>query len=775
MQFRYLARVSLFIRSTAFILAAAAPAFADGPDVITGDLNGIQRWGRDASLGITAYSIGTDSCNIGTADVLWVGGNNQHPVIAQNIYRLKNGRFEHIGQSWLKHGFTALTGNLCGTCNGHGGSVLGVGCSDPYGPGLNGDQSRLGPRSEVNAATGVFPYPFGGPPAVVTIDKRLQIHDADLKPALNPGAIYFGECQYVTQDDAAAGNKNNNASYRRCTLTENPTDQFNISLTDSTERTKPAIMAWKDHGLGVNTPDPDVYLFSLDVPNDGRFWVASKATSLGGGMWHYEYAVENLTSDRCAGAFSVPIPPGATITNVGFHDVDYHSGEPYSATDWPAVIGPTSITWATDSYAANLNANALRWGTLYNFRFDANAAPVGSLATITLFKPGTGSTVFGQIRAPASADCNNNGIPDDQDVASGHSADCNADLFPDECELTNNDCDANGVPDECQLATDCNANHIPDICDAVGHDCDANGVPDDCEPDCDANDIADPCDVPPIGALADCDHNLQPDLCQSDCDQNGVIDPCELASGAQRDCNANAIPDNCDVTGISGGVDTLPSGAIEIPIPDADPNGISHSISIPDAGNVEDVNVLVNLSHTFDSDLIISLVHGPTTVVLANHVGGSGNDFTNTNFDDQAATSIGSAAPPFTGSFKPSQPLSAFNTANAAGDWTIHVADTVGIDVGVLHNWTLIVQTTNRPPTSADKNANGIPDECECPTCQGDMNGDSKLDGDDIQAFVAAYTGQFTRCADMLLNGPPLGTQDLAAFVDRLTTGAPCP
>jgi hypothetical protein len=42
-------------------------------------------------------------------------------------------RFEQIGQSQVKHAFTALTQNLCSLgCNGVGGSRLGSGCSDPY-------------------------------------------------------------------------------------------------------------------------------------------------------------------------------------------------------------------------------------------------------------------------------------------------------------------------------------------------------------------------------------------------------------------------------------------------------------------------------------------------------------------------------------------------------------------------------------------------------------------------------------------------------------------
>lgn len=765
----------LFLAS--FVAAARA---ADGPDVIVGDLSGVTRWGRDATLGITAYSVGTISCNIGTQDLLWVSGTNQHPVIAQNMFRLRNGRFEQVGMSWLKHGFTALTQNLCGTCNGHGGAVLGVGCSDPYSASLNGDQTRLGPRSEVNASTGVFPYPFGGPPASTTIDKRLQVHDADIKPSLNSGALWFVDGHYVTADDAAAGNGLNNASYRRVTVSESPTNQFNVALADSTQRTRPAIMAWKDHGLGAGVPDPDVLLTSVDVPNDGRFWVASKAIDLGGGTWHYEYAVQNLNSDRGAGSFRVPIPVGASVTNVGFHDVDYHSGEPYSLTDWAPSVGATTMTWATDAYATNVNANALRWGTLYNFRFDCNSTPRSSQATIGLFKPGGAATAAVLVNAPGDSDCNNNGIADSQDVASGTSRDCNGNQFPDECELLGNDCNGNGVPDECDVQSgDCNGNGVPDTCDAVGHDCDNNQVPDECEPDCNFNAVADPCDVPPIGAMSDCDGDLRPDSCQPDCDGNGTIDPCEVASGQQHDCNANAVPDNCDISGLVGGTTMLPSGTINIPIPDANANGISHDLNMPAGGSIVDVNVKINLTHTYDSDLLISLRHGTTTVILANHVGGSGDNFVNTVFNDQASTAIGSAFPPFTGSFRPSQALSAFNAQDAAGVWTILVADTVGADVGTLQDWTLIVETASRPPTSLDVNQNGIPDECDCiATCVGDLNGDHRRDGDDVQAFAATYLTGYNPCADMDASGTPLTAADVRGFVDLLlgpAGGAVCP
>jgi hypothetical protein len=103
------------------------------PDIIVGGISDVGNYGTESGAGISAFSIGTTSCNLGTCDAIWEGGgSNQHPVIAQNMYRLKDSRFEHIGQSWLKHGFATLSGNLCSNdCNSAGSQALGVNCSDP--------------------------------------------------------------------------------------------------------------------------------------------------------------------------------------------------------------------------------------------------------------------------------------------------------------------------------------------------------------------------------------------------------------------------------------------------------------------------------------------------------------------------------------------------------------------------------------------------------------------------------------------------------------------
>ncbi len=365
-----------------------------GADVIVGDLHSLSSWG--SLSGITAYSVGTTSCNIGDEDLLWESNNPNHPVIGQNMYRLKEGRLTQIGISWLKHGFLALTGNACNLgCQDPGtGSKLGVGCSDPYGSGLNGSQGGLGPRFEVNAFTGDFLYPFTADGQTGnTIYKRLQVHSDDVNPSMNAGARYFVEGQYITPDDAAAGNGFNNVSYREVSVDSDSSFTIDFIGGASTQREIPGIVAWAD-------VDPTVQVSDFDVPSEGQFIVAHRVQDNGDGTWRYDYGIFNNNSDRSGQAFSIPVLPGAVITDIGFNDVDYHSGEPYDGTDWASSTAGNAVTWSTDTFATESDANALRWGTMYNFWFTADVAPGTVNATLTLFKPGSPSVIAGAIQGP---------------------------------------------------------------------------------------------------------------------------------------------------------------------------------------------------------------------------------------------------------------------------------------------------------------------------------------------------------------------------------------
>jgi len=354
----------------------------DYPDLTLGDLHDVGLWGTVD--GISAYSIGASTCNLGTCWANWFFDTDQHAVFAENLFRLKNGRFEQIGQAWVTHRFFALSQIVCEPdCVPTNGQHLGVNCSTTNTATVTGAQQYKGPKSEVDASAGSFEFPFTGQGTTGNlIYKRLQVHNEDLEPGLNPDALYFLEGQNVTEDDATAGMLHNNASWRQVLVA--PATR-NLLTTGPTEQERPAIYAWA-------TFDAEVTLKTVDVPDEGRFFVASRATQLDGGTWHYEYAIHNLNSHRSAMSVEVPIPHGATVSGIGFHDVDYHSGEPYDGTDWSATVhtasNPEAVQWTTQSFAENANANALRWGTLYNFRFDADAPPASGELVIGLFRPG---------------------------------------------------------------------------------------------------------------------------------------------------------------------------------------------------------------------------------------------------------------------------------------------------------------------------------------------------------------------------------------------------
>ncbi|MCI0362410.1 MAG: hypothetical protein L0Y44_08630 [Phycisphaerales bacterium] len=452
-----------------------------GPDVIVGDLVGsVTVAAQEVPVGsgnwFDAFTFGTTSCNIGNVNLQWcVFPNNLHPAIGQSLFKVKNGRIEQIGINWLKHGFTALSGNICGcwggagSCPGPSGSVLGVGCSDPYTASRNASQSNLGPRWRVNADTGFFPTNGPGPSPAWTcagsaVGRLIRVRSTDLE-ASSATVQFYGEAQYVAQDDAAANNQNNNTSYRRLTVAASGANNFNGTLSGLTQREQAGIRAWKDFGLpdgpdaGTDPdPDPDVVETDIQLVDEGFFILAAKATDLGGGQWHYEYALQNVNSDRSGRVFNVPLPEGAAISNIGFHDIEYHSGDAqgntnncalnFDGTDWPVTQTSTSIEWATQTFAESNNANALRWGTMYNFRFDADVPPQTGETTLTTYK--VAGTVNASTVVPG-ADCNNNNVADSIDISNGTSEDANKDGIPDECECTTSDVDGNGGVDVADL------------------------------------------------------------------------------------------------------------------------------------------------------------------------------------------------------------------------------------------------------------------------------------------------------------------------------------
>jgi hypothetical protein len=390
-----------------------------GPDVVVGDLSGLAQFGSSSGTQV-GLSVGTDSCNFGTVDLNWFAlPSNDHPVIPQNLYRMSGGatndeRFEQIGQSNVKHAFTALANNICNLgCNGTSGTRLGSGCSDPYSASLNSGPS-LGSRAWINPFTGSYPRGDSATPpnnhtnhTHTGPSHRILTEIADLNTSLNAGATYYAEAQYITpheyvwcQANPTQCNMYNNVSYRRYNVT-GTTSPFSFSPAAATVRAKTAVSAW----TGASSVE-----IKPDAANDGVGTVAYKVTNPSPNVWHYEYAIYNQNLDRGIQSFSVPIGAGVTLSNIGFHAPPQHPGwsadgtvgdAGFSSTPWTPVQGSGALTWSTQTFAQNPNANAIRWGTLYNFRFDSNRPPTTANATVGFFK--TGAPINVQIQVPSAA------------------------------------------------------------------------------------------------------------------------------------------------------------------------------------------------------------------------------------------------------------------------------------------------------------------------------------------------------------------------------------
>jgi hypothetical protein len=388
-----------------------------GPDVIVGELLDFIQYENGEVNGFVGLALGTDACNKGTVDAAWIAlPSNNHPFIPQNLYRMSGGatnneRFEQLGQSWGKHAFAAASSDTCGFgCNGVGGDHLGSGCSDAYGAGLNGFQDQIGSRAWVNPFTGSYPSgstsnDHTGHSHDVT-SHRMLVNVDNLNTSLNPGATYFAEANYIVPDEGiwcqshpTECNMYNNASYRQYTVF-GINQPFSFSAAGSTVREHPAITAWT--GATVNQIEPD-------PGNDGIWFMGYKVTNPSAGVWHYEYAVYNQNLDRAIQSFSVPLGLGANISNIGFHAPPQQPGwahdgtlgdAGYSSAPWNVTQDPTSVTWSTESFATNQNANAIRFATLYNFRFDADQPPETTNATVGFFKTGSPMTV--EIQGPTA-------------------------------------------------------------------------------------------------------------------------------------------------------------------------------------------------------------------------------------------------------------------------------------------------------------------------------------------------------------------------------------
>lgn len=154
----------------------------------------------------------------------------------------------------------------------------------------------------------------------------------------------------------------------------------------------------------------------------------------------------------------------------------------------------------------------------------------------------------------------------------------------------------------------------------------------------------------------------------------------------------------------AAGGTTPPSGsttiiATDVPksIPDNNTTGVTSNLTVSGLSNsLTEVDISVNITHTYKGDLKVTLVHPDgTQILLHNQTGGSADNIV-TTFDTLTI---------------PAQSLAGLVGKAPNGTWQLKVQDLASTDVGTLNGWSLIVKTgtTTTPPTTTNKVATDVP------------------------------------------------------------------
>ena len=134
-------------------------------------------------------------------------------------------------------------------------------------------------------------------------------------------------------------------------------------------------------------------------------------------------------------------------------------------------------------------------------------------------------------------------------------------------------------------------------------------------------------------------------------------------------------------------------------VPIADNATAAMKITVGDAFTFQNLDIAIDLTHTFVGDLSAVLIAPDgTRIRLFTRIGGGGDNFTGTIFDSEAATPIAAGLAPYTGRFRPQDSLAPLYGRDARGTWRLEVTDSSSIDTGSLTNFTL--QFTSDQPVN---------------------------------------------------------------------------
>ncbi|MGB2500123.1 MAG: reprolysin-like metallopeptidase [Mariniblastus sp.] len=171
-----------------------------------------------------------------------------------------------------------------------------------------------------------------------------------------------------------------------------------------------------------------------------------------------------------------------------------------------------------------------------------------------------------------------------------------------------------------------------------------------------------------------------------------IVPDVETLFGRVKVKGAGNIFFDINDSNIAVGVAVTQYTSTDTPVNIIDNTTIQSTITIGNDGVIEDLDLQLDITHTWDADLIATLTSpGGTVFTLFSEVGGSGDNFTGTYFDDDAADSITSGSAPFAGSFRPVDAFAPLNGTDVVGDWILSIEDDATQDQGTLNTWSLFV------------------------------------------------------------------------------------
>ena len=151
---------------------------------------------------------------------------------------------------------------------------------------------------------------------------------------------------------------------------------------------------------------------------------------------------------------------------------------------------------------------------------------------------------------------------------------------------------------------------------------------------------------------------------------------------------------------------TFTATNVPIAIPTTANVTVNSVMNVASTVTLADVNVSVNISHTWVNDMIITLISpaGTQVQLVANPCSSASLSNIVATFDNAGVNVVCGNNPAISGTVIPFQTLSAFNGEVANGNWTLRVLDLYNQDGGSINGWSLNLCNAQAPLSVNENN-----------------------------------------------------------------------